>query len=67
MAPTRAGARYRNGFGEIIDSGDDYLYPMLKRSEIATGRGDNPERLMLVTQKTIRDDLSAIRSVAPKT
>lgn len=63
----RDGERYSNGFGEIVEIEDDYLYPMLKSSEIAAEPSRSPSRRMIVTQKSIGDDPSAIRSIAPKT
>ncbi len=38
------GHRYRNGLGEVLDLESDYVYPMLKSSEIASGRIVKPSR-----------------------
>lgn len=59
------GGHYRNGFGEIVELEDAYLYPMLKGSEIASG--GQPTRWMLVPQRSMREDTSIIRDAAPKT
>ena len=34
----KKGDRYRNGLDELIELEGDYLYPMLKSSEITKGR-----------------------------
>ncbi|MDE2507148.1 MAG: hypothetical protein KGM43_08060, partial [Planctomycetota bacterium] len=58
---------YRNGFGELVELEDDCIYPMLKSSEIARESSSEPARRMLVTQKSVGDDTSMLREVAPKT
>jgi hypothetical protein len=67
MELRKQGNRFRNGLDELIELECDYLYPMLKSSEITKGRGKGPTRWMLVTQKAVGDDTSVIRIVAPKT
>lgn len=56
-----------NGFGETVCLEDDYLYPMLKGSQVAAGRISDGERWMIVPQKSTGDDTSAIRKQAPRT
>jgi hypothetical protein len=63
----KEGNRYRSGLDELIELEWDYLYPMLKSSEITKGRSKEPTRWMLVTQKAMSDETSVIRIVAPKT
>jgi hypothetical protein len=58
---------YRNGYGELVDLEDEYLYPMLKSSEIATDYAQQPTRLMLVTQHIAGEDTNQIRYLASKT
>jgi hypothetical protein len=67
MELQRKGAICRNGLGELVDIEDDYLYPMLKSSEIANGCGGNPTRWMLVTQRSVGSTTLTIREAAPKT
>jgi hypothetical protein len=67
MELRKEGNRYRNGLDELIELEGDYLYPMLKSSEITNGRSKEPARWMLVTQKGVGDETSVIRIVAPKT
>ena len=63
----KEGERYRNGLGELINLEDDYLYPMLKSSEITSGRCLEPSRWMLVTQQAVGDETTGIRELAPET
>jgi len=63
----KEGGRYRNGFRELVDLEDEYVYPMLKGSEVANARTEKPKRWMLVTQRRIGEDTSTIRERAPKT
>ena len=55
-----------NGLGEIVDLEDEYLYPLLKSSDLANNRLI-PKKKVLVTQLKITDDTIPIRSAALKT
>ncbi|MDQ7783113.1 MAG: N-6 DNA methylase [Desulfomonilaceae bacterium] len=57
----------RNRMGEIVDLEPDYLYPMLKSSDLADARGRPPTRWLLVTQRSVGADTGEIRERAPKT
>lgn len=64
----RAGPRphtYVNGLGEIVQLEREFLYPMLKSSELA--KGASPSRHMLVPQQSIGDSTTALRHKAPLT
>jgi hypothetical protein len=63
----RVGDRFQNGLGEVVELEDDYLYPALKSSHVASGRVGAPNRWMLVTQRKIGDDTRVIEERAPKT
>ena len=63
----REGDRYRNGFGELVELENEYVFPLLKSSELAKGRIEQPTRWMLVTQRKVGDDTEVIRDRAPKT
>jgi len=67
MELTKDGECYRNGLGVLVEIEDEYLYPMLKSSDIAKGSTKSPKRWMLVTQKTVGDDTNSIKHIAPKT
>lgn len=56
-----------NGLGEIYDIEKDYLYPLLKSSDIANGKVKKPRKWILVTQKKIGDETSIIKHLTPKT
>jgi predicted RNA methylase len=62
----REGTTFRNGFNEIVDIESDYLFPLLKSSDIAHGRVKNSSRVLIVTQRLIGDDTSIIQTSAPK-
>lgn len=55
-----------NGFGEIVDIEDTYLFPLLKSSDLANNRLE-PKRFVLVTQKHPGEDTKTIKAIAPKT
>lgn len=55
----------RNGLGERVDIEPDYLYPMLKSSDLAGGC--SVHRWMLVTQQATNHDTETIARVAPRT
>jgi hypothetical protein len=67
MELRKEGNQYRNGLGELVGLEDQYLYPMLKSSELANGLTKGRNRWMLVTQRTVGDNTSIIRVQAPKT
>lgn len=67
MELKKEGNKFRNGFGELIELEDQFIFPMLKSSEVANRLAVVPIRFMLVTQKSIRDDPSLIKDTAPKT
>lgn len=67
MELTKEGNKYCNGFGELIELEDRFLFPMLKSSEVANGMVVVPRRWMLVPQKSMCDDTSLIKDTAPKT
>jgi len=67
MEIRKEGNRYRNGLDEVFELEDDFVYPMLKSSEVTNGQSKEPSRWMLVTQQTTGDETSVIREMAPKT
>lgn len=67
MELRKEAAGYRNGLGELAELEDDYVYPMLKSSEVANGHIDHPVRWMLVPQRAVGQDTGRVRKSAPKT
>jgi hypothetical protein len=63
----RVGGRFQNGIGELVELESDFLYPLLKGSQVAAGRIGEPGRWLLVTQRTTGDDTRRIRELAPNT
>jgi hypothetical protein len=58
---------YRNGLGEISEMEEDFLYPMLKSSDVAKGPPFDFSKKLLVTQHHVSENTSYIRHTAPKT
>ncbi|NCO76544.1 MAG: SAM-dependent methyltransferase [Cyanobacteria bacterium] len=58
---------FKNGFNELIDIEEIYIYPLYKSSDIAKKNILSPNRYMLVTQKNINEDTFSISYYAPKT
>lgn len=56
-----------NGFGEKVQLELDFLFPMMKGSDVASGRVGATERWMVVPQRSTSDDTSRIRETAPHT
>ncbi len=62
----KEGKTFRNGYNEIVDIESEFLFPLLKSSDIAHGRVKSSSRVLIVTQKKIGADTSVIQSSAPK-
>lgn len=61
-----AGEVLRNGLEEIVSVESNYLYPLMKGSDIGSNR-DWRGKFVLVTQRKPGDDTSAIQERAPRT
>ena len=57
---------FKNGLGKSVKLESDFLYPMLKSSELMKPQ-PVPSRYMLVTQQSIGEDTSPIERTAPRT
>ncbi len=66
MELERVDNTYRNGFGEIIDLEDTYVYPLLKSSDLGNNRL-KPRKYVIVTQKNMKEPTNTINKKAPKT
>jgi len=60
------GRGLENKLGEHINIEPDYLFPLLKCSDLANSRLE-PERFVIVTQRRVGEDTSAIAKAAPRT
>jgi hypothetical protein len=66
MEFTRDGPNLINGLGEPVDIEEDYVFPLLKSSDLGNRR-TAIRKAVLVTQKHTGDDTSEIEQRAPKT
>jgi hypothetical protein len=66
MELTRQNGQYVNGFGKTVDIDDDYVYPLLKSSDLGNGR-IIPRKFVILTQQRVGDNTSIIKIYAPKT
>jgi tRNA1(Val) A37 N6-methylase TrmN6 len=67
MELTKKGDIFFNGLNEQVLIEDNYLYPMLKSSDVANNRVDNIKKWMIVTQKHIGEETTIIKTKAPLT
>ena len=67
MELRKEGGSYRNGFGELVELEPDYLYPMLKSSDIIKTVEHPLSRWMLVPQRFVGEDTGHIEELAPQT
>jgi len=66
MEFTRDGAKLINGLGEFVEIEEDYVFPLLKSSDLGNRR-TAIRKAVLLTQRHTGDDTSQIRRSAPKT
>jgi hypothetical protein len=65
MELTREGDSWVNGFGETVEVEEEYLYPLLKSSDIANSRLAT-RKAVLVTQRFVGQQTDALEAEAPK-
>ncbi|OQX08482.1 MAG: SAM-dependent methyltransferase [Thiothrix lacustris] len=66
MELTRHGQTLQNGYGESVELESDYLYPLMKGSDIGSGKGWR-KKYLLVTQRYVGESTDCIRTRTPKT
>ena len=66
MEFTRDGHLLHNGLGQSVELEDEFVYPLLKSSDLGNGRVE-PRKYVLVTQTHTGDDTTVISSSAPNT
>lgn len=66
MELTETSGTLRNRLGEIVEVEPEYVYPLLKGSDVFNGRITRPRFSVIVTQRHLRDDTSILRDKAPK-
>lgn len=67
MELTKQDGVYVNGLKEVADIEEDFVYPLLKSSDIGNSRTASCRRWVVVTQKAVGESTDKIRSAAPKT
>jgi hypothetical protein len=58
---------FENGIGKKYSLEKDYIYPLLKSSDIGNNRTDCCQKFVLITQKSVGEDTNVIQDKAPKT
>ena len=56
-----------NGFDERVNIEEDYIYPLLKSSDIGNGKTEACRKFVIVTQKFVGEDTALIKRLAPRT
>lgn len=67
MELTYKGEKYINGYGESVDLEDEFVYPLLKSSDVGNGKTTEQRKYVIVTQKYIGEDTTIIKQIAPMT
>ena len=58
---------YKNGLGERVQCEDEYIYPLLKGSDVGNGRTTFCRKVVLITQKSVGENTAVIEHTAPRT
>jgi hypothetical protein len=66
MELTRLPDRFVNGLGEVVDIEHDYLFPLMKGSDIGSGKPWR-EKFIVVTQHFVGERTDRMRDLHPKT
>jgi hypothetical protein len=67
MELDRASNGLVNGLGQLVNIEEDYLYPLIKSSDIAGVKPRKHKKFVIVTQQNIGDDTRPIAISAPRT
>lgn len=60
------GDKYLNGYGAVSFLERDYVYPLLKSSDVSNSRTSNCRKYVLVTQRYIGEDTTYLKFDAPR-
>jgi hypothetical protein len=66
LTRAEAGGPWRNRLGEDVDVEPEYVYPLLKGSDLARDEPPPAGRAVIVTQRSLADDTNTLRSAAPR-
>lgn len=61
----RDGAWY-NKLGEVVEVEDDYIYPLVKSSDLRERGVQRPQRAVIVTQRHVSEDTRPLEHIAPR-
>ena len=67
MELRRTASGYLNGLDEVVELEDDFVFPMLKSSELQGEGPPVPTRWMIVPQRSVGEETRHIERLAPKT
>ncbi|EAZ89408.1 restriction endonuclease subunit M [Crocosphaera chwakensis] len=67
MELEKIGDYFINGLGEKVELESNYIYPLIKGSNVANGNNKKRKKYILITQKYIGEDTKNIKELAPKT
>lgn len=67
MELRREGHRYRNGLGDFVDLESEFLFPMLKSSQLSKSLCVSPDRWMIVPQQFVGEATEDVGRRAAKT
>mgnify|MGYP003519551410 len=66
MELTENDGKLFNGLGEIVDIETDFVYPLLKGSDVANDRVSETKRFMIVPQRSVGEETKPLKTIAPK-
>jgi hypothetical protein len=66
MELEKSGEKYINGFGESVELENEFIYPLLKSSDLGNKRLV-PRKYVIVTQQKVGDDTKLLQEGFPKT
>lgn len=66
MELVQTGDYFLNGNGLMISLEHEYVYPLLKSSDIENNRINDRQKHMLITQRYVGEDTDKIKTIAPK-
>jgi hypothetical protein len=67
MELRKAAGEYFNGLGETADIEPDFVFPLLKGSDVANNHVTSTDRCVLVTQRFVGEPTRRLQTTAPKT
>ncbi len=67
MELRKNGDAYRNGYAELVELEDEYVFPLLKSSDLANDSSMAPRNWVIVTQRTVGEPTNVIKTMAPRT